>query len=454
MAELLNASGSGSWLESSGLKHIFRSLGFAVQPAKLGVALCGIISTFALGVVLDGVWKTRGGVEETAIARFISSRELDQPHQDAAGDFGVFSVWREHERRCVLGLLGSSIPGASVAAGTPVGTFVESHSFSGPLRNLSGMGQGVLWMMLEHPIYFVIFAVGTLTIWSFCGGAICRMSAVQMARDEKLTARQGLSFSWDRLFDGFFLAPCIPVIFALIVMLLMALGGVMLRLPVIGDLIGGPLFLLAILGGFIVAVLLIGLFVGGSLFWPAVATEGSDAFDAFSRGLSYPLSRPWRALGYGVVAVIYAAVCWMFVNLFVYFALTVTRGVVAFGTSPFGWWARGDGDRRTDKLSLLWPLGGPNDLYSWPKWSELGTFEYVSAVFIALYVGLVIALMWSFLVSLYFSASTVIYGLLRRDVDGTGLDEVHDGEVGPEGSISPSPPSSSSGGISLPIANG
>ena len=93
------------------------------------------------------------------------------------------------------------------------------------------------------------------------------------------------------------------------------------------------------------------------------------------------------------------------------------RGVVAFGTSPLGWWNRGTEAAPTSKLELLWPLSGPNALYHWPQSTELAWYEYISAFFVGVYVLLVIGLMWSFLCSFYFSGSTVIYFLLRRDVD-------------------------------------
>ena len=121
--------GRPGWLEASGLRHLFRTLSLTVHPAKLGIALLAIICTFVLGWLLDAVWiQASGGVDEGAIARFIAARELDQPYEEQTGEHGIFEVWREHERRCVLGLLGSSIPGASVAVGTPLGAYMEAHS--------------------------------------------------------------------------------------------------------------------------------------------------------------------------------------------------------------------------------------------------------------------------------------------------------------------------------------
>lgn len=454
MANDGHASSHEGWLEASGLLHLFRILGLSVQPAKLGIALGAIILTFVLGTMLDWFWTANGGIGEDAVARFIIARGTDTPYTDPEGELGVFHVWREHERGCVLGLMGSSIPGASVAAGTPVGIYVQSHSAAQPLSNLVDAGYGFWWLFRMHPFYFVLFGAGCLVIWSCAGGAICRLSALQFARDEKLTMRQGLTYARQHLFDGFVLAPCIPLGFIVVLMLALALFGVLLRVWFLGDLLGGVLFVLPIFGGVLMALLLIGTLVGGHLFWPAVATEGQDAYDAFSRGLSYAFTKPWKTMLYAVIATVYASICWLFVNLFTFLALTLTRGIVSWGTSPFGLWRREIGDTSIAKLELLWPLGGANALYRWPDTTNLAWHEYISVFFIAIYVLLVIALMWSFLASFYFSSCTVVYFLLRRDVDKTDLDDLYiDDEDLATSSIAPNTAEASAAdpGVSLPI---
>ena len=104
---------------------------------------------------------------------------------------------------------------------------------------------------------------------------------------------------------------------------------------------------------------------------PRGATGWPDAYDAFSRGLSYPFTKPWKTILYAVIATVYASICWLFVNLFTFLALTRARGIVAWGTSPFGWWRRGTGDAAVAKLELLWPLGGANALYRWPDTTDI-----------------------------------------------------------------------------------
>ena len=82
----------------------------------------------------------------------------------------------------------------------------------------------------------------------------------------------------------------------------------------------------------------------------------------------------------------------------------------------------------------------------WPAPPSLGTLSYdipfinldlpqdIGAAILAFWIYLIIALVPAFATSLYFSLSTVIYYLMRRDVDATELDEVyldpHDEEFG------------------------
>ena len=411
------------WLAATGLPELIRVLGLAMQPAKIGLALAAIIATFFLGTALDWVWTRGGGIPNDAVAQFTRSCESGLPLPEEKGDRGVFSVWCEHQQHCILGFLGSSIPGASFGAEPPVGSLSQYRVGVHPFRHLASMMYGVLWLVRCHSVFFILFAAGSLLIWSLCGGAICRLAAMQFAREEKLTMTQGLDYARERMFGGFFLAPCIPLAFVAFLAVLLTFGGVMLRVPWLGDLLS-VFFILALLGGFAIVLLLMGLAVGGNLFWPVVAAEGSDAFDAFSRGLAYTYSRPWRTIWYFAFSTVFASVCWLFAHFLVFSTLAITRGVMAWGTSPFGWWLRGDEGSRVSKLELLWPNAGGSMLHAWPDWSQLGYLERLSGLVIGLYVLLTVALLWAFLASLYFSATTVIYFLLRRDVDGADIGDV------------------------------
>jgi len=412
------------WVEASGLRHILRTVGIAVHPAKLGLALAGVIFTFALGWLLDLAWTARQGIDPSAVAKFIATRQTGTAYQEAAGDCGIFETWWQHQRGCVVSLLDWFVPFVSGPDGPGVTRLNAATLAPQPLGSLAGMLYGAWWMFRAHFFYCLIFVAGVLFAWSLAGGAICRMAALQFTRDERPTLAESLRFSWRNLLGGFVLAPCIPVVLILMTLLALTVGGVVLRLPVLGDLIGGLAFFLALLGGFVVAGLVIGTMAGGSFFWPAIAAEGQDAYDAFSRGLSYAFSRPWKTVLYAAIGLFLAGVCWIVVNVGVTLALTATRTAVGFGTSPFGWWGRDVGHAVVPKLDLLWGAARTGTLYAWPDWQQLAWYEYFSAFLVGLYVLLVIASVWAFLASFYLSGSTIVYFLLRRDVDGTDLEEV------------------------------
>ena len=414
------------WLEASGLLHIFRTLGLALQPAKLSLALIAIVLTLLLGGVLD--WATlagNGGVSETAIVEFIRDRDLSQPHQAQSGAHGVFDVWRKHEQRCLLGILDTFVPSVSISTATAVTSPMSAMPRMRPWANVSGAGLGLWWLVRYHYIFALLFITGALIIWSCAGGAICRLAALQFAQDQRLTLRQGYEFARRNLWSGLALAPCIPLALVVLAVFLLVAGGFFLRIPVLGDVLGGLAFVMAPFGGFVIAILLVGLAIGGNMFWPAVAAECQDAYDAFARGFSYAFSKPWKTLLYGVIMMTYASFCWALVHIFTLYALRITRGIVRFGA---GWWDRGASDVPINKVDLLWPAPQANAFHQWPEWSQLAWFECFSALLIGLTVLLVIAWMWSFLASFYFSGSTVIYFLLRRDVDHTDIGDVQTDE--------------------------
>ena len=62
-------------------------------------------------------------------------------------------------------------------------------------------------------------------------------------------------------------------------------------------------------------LVLLGTVGGFNLMYPTIAVEGSDSFDAISRTFSYVYARPWRMLFYTLVAIVYGALCYLFVRL-------------------------------------------------------------------------------------------------------------------------------------------
>jgi hypothetical protein len=185
----------------------------------------------------------------------------------------------------------------------------------------------------------------------------------------------------------------------------------------------GVLFFLALLGGFVITLVLVGTVGGFNLMYPTIAVEGSDSFDAISRSFSYVYARPWRMLFYTAIAILYGALTYLFVRHFIWLMLALTHFFV-------GWWLGGKSAMYWHGLNdlgvAIWPTPrSPGALTYTPDYEHLKWSEATAATFIWLWVYLLLGLMAGFVISFYFSANSIIYYLMRREVDATDVDEVY-----------------------------
>jgi hypothetical protein len=189
-----------------------------------------------------------------------------------------------------------------------------------------------VWQWL--PIMLAV-SVATLAVWAYFGGAISRIAAYEIAKDgERIETARALQFA-RRKFWAFFMSPWVCIIGFGFFFLCCWIGGVVGRvLDFVW--IGGPLVALllplALLAGFVMTLIGLGTLAGFPLFAPAVAAEGTDAFDAMSRGFSYVYSRPWHYILYQTVALLYGVVCVGFVMLF---AVTLCHAGLTAGGAGF-----------------------------------------------------------------------------------------------------------------------
>jgi hypothetical protein len=162
---------------------------------------------------------------------------------------------------------------------------------------------------------------------------------------------------------------------------------------------------------------LLGTFGGFNLMYPTIAVEGSDSFDAISRSFSYVYARPWRMLLYTLVAIIYGALCYLFVRLFIWLMLSLTHHFVGAGM-----WAHAPS---TDALwSTMWPP--PTQRLSYDiDFLTLRGDQDIAASLVAFWVYLAVGMLGAFAISFYFTANTIIYYLMRHEVDATELDDVY-----------------------------
>ena len=292
----------------------------------------------------------------------------------------------------------------------------------GPAGFLSGLYRflvvGPLWAFSQHPLYFTLLSLWALVLLAVFGGAITRIACVQVARDEKISLRSALRFSTSK-FVSFASAPLIPLLIVAVVGLAIAAAGALGNIPVVGEIVVAVAFILALLGGFLIALVLIGLVGGFTLMYPTVAAEGTDSFDAISRSFSYVYAKPWRLGFLAVVAMAYAAATYLFVRLFLWLVLVCSH--TAAGLFIFRDVAGG-----RNLLSALWPAPPSFTRLSYDiPFINLTTSQDIAAGILAFWVYLVIALLAAYAASLYFSLGTIIYYLMRREVDATELEEVY-----------------------------
>lgn len=360
---------------------------------------------------------------------------------------GIFRTFLSHETECVYQMLDAArvlnftnllIPtitsgsGGLTDVGLPGSVFnvknaderstvkTGPHGF-GVLSSVFLMLRGLQWLVFEHWFFALLFLLISLAIWSLFGGAICRVAAMNFARDEQVGFKPALAFA-GRKFLGFFAAPLLPVLMVAGIGLCLVVGGLFLSIPYVGDIIGGLLMGLALLGGFVIALVAFGAIGGCGLMWPTIAVEGSDAFDAISRSFSYLYSRPWRTAFYAVVATVYGAFCYLFVRFLVLVVLKSTHFFVGLGTI----WADrpGTGVADSTKLDAMWAKVSFDNLYVSPPAFGAEGGDKIGAVLIGIWAFLLVALLCAYLMSFFLSGSTIIYYLLRREVDATDLSEV------------------------------
>jgi hypothetical protein len=283
----------------------------------------------------------------------------------------------------------------------------------GVAANIADCFKAVAWAVRRQLLYCIIFFLIGLVVIAIAGGAICRIAALQFARDEKPGLTESLRFSMKK-FTSFVTSPLVPVAIIIFIGLFTFLLGLVGNIPRAGELIIGVFMLLALIAGALIAVVSIGTVAGFNLMFPAVAYDGSDCFDAISRAFSYVYAKPWRMGFYTAIAAVYGAICYVFVRFFAFLLLWFTHRSLQLGV--FG------GNK---KLTTIWPGPTFTNLVDMPDLAAANWSETVAAVIIYLFLLAVVLLVVSFIISFYFSANTIIYSLMRNRVDNTALEDVY-----------------------------
>jgi hypothetical protein len=204
-----------------------------------------------------------------------------------------------------------------------------------------------------------------------------------------------------------------------------------------------------LLAGLGIAVALIGL-VGWPLMSATVSAEGTDSWEAVSRSYSYVFGAPWHYIFYAGVALVYGAVLVFFVGFMgsamVYFAKwgvkqtpfieTVNREpsfLFAYAPKSYEWDALLlDGARAGDQMVVEHGRINPDAYRKYagkdPNYTgsdQMTWYNKIAAFLVMLWLWLVFLLVLGFGYSYFWSASTIVYLLIRHKVDDTEIDEVY-----------------------------
>jgi hypothetical protein len=294
-------------------------------------------------------------------------------------------------------------------------------------------------------LYFLLVLLVTVLIWSIFGGAITRIAAVQVARGEKMGPSEALRYTFKRLFS-YVTAPLCPIVLVFFLLVLSMIFGLFHMIPIFGDIfVSGFFWWIPVIFGLLMALALIGL-VGWPLMSATVSAEGTDFLEAVSRSYTYVFSRPWQYLWYALVGIAYGAVLVFFVGFMGSFAVYLSKWGVSKGTvekrdpvflfayapTTFEWrelllqGATVDGKQVVTKDGIdpdaFRKFVGRDDSYQGTD--QMKWWNKVGAFMVAFWLFLILLLILGFGYSFFWSAGTIVYLLMRRNVDSAEFEEV------------------------------
>ncbi len=282
------------------------------------------------------------------------------------------------------------------------------------------------------PLALILF--GLLAIWSWAGGAITRIASLDYARDESIGLVDALRYSGKK-FWSYYWAPVAPILGALFFVLLNTLAGVVAKIKFMELLLilGFPVIILFSL--LILFVVVVGV-IGCWLMIPTISADGSDAFDSMSRAYSYVLSQSSKyfmnlavAVAFGTAAIALASIT---TSLLIH---------TAFNTVELGM-----GEKFQVIAGAINGVIQPAGLaasYSIPMQIRMafsGLPSTAMAITVAGLLGYLLLLklvVWSVAAAYVGSAQTVLYLLMRKEVDGTEIADIYVEEIVPAIPLSP-----------------
>jgi len=265
---------------------------------------------------------------------------------------------------------------------------------------------------IVHFCISILFYVVLLAWWSYFGGVITRLTALEYGRDELPVLKDGIDMV-RRKRRAYFFAPIFPLVALVLFALANTLGGLIGSIPYVGPILmifpGIPMWFMST--AILVFIVVLSVLSFGMML-PTISIGGKDAFEGFSSAYSYILWGFGRFVCYGVIGVVVGIIStiavWALCELFIYALLQ---------TIEFGFIGK-------DSLVVYQAVvGGKFGPAIWPTEST-STLMRISSVFMLVALLAVRAVPMAYLFSYFFVTNTVICFLMRKHVDRIEIDEV------------------------------
>jgi len=383
------------WRRCFQFLEVLRSFRMAIHPASLVLCFVALAGSFWLGVVVDQ-FPAPVGHTEVQVGSEVAGKSFFEHIYDIA----TTTLWGDWALPYVGGR-----------------TWDDFLAFlMAPVSAARDLVVLAIAYWQQTPWFALINTVLMLGLWALVGTAVTRMAAVRVAREESVPAKQALCFAV-RKWPSAVTSPLIPLgVLVFLALLMGAFAGLFLWIPHVGEWLVGVFFFLPLLLSVVLALIFIGGAFSVGLQWPTIAAEGSDAFDAISRSISYISSRPWKYLFSTVFSLVYGCATFILVKFVAFVTLFIAHEAIAV----FSW---GEGDA-TEKISRLWEAPALANPWPAPGFEQYYSEPAAACVFM-FWIWVVLGVMMAFLVSFFFCSQTVIYFLMRKSVDATDIEEVY-----------------------------
>jgi len=406
--------------------NIFKLFKVAIQPGRVMTAFLAMAVIFGAGWLMDlhktVVVSNRVSMSDlrrstlsgptsipTELHCFISHPDrLDsyiKVYQDRVGTqkFGVFNVF-------------SNFCAANFNEGV---IYLLQLRFDMVVAAIGNCISACVWILEYHTIYGIIFLLISFVVLSIAGGAISRGAALYFSKDERADMSQCARFAIKNIMPILF-APTAPLMLvALLGFVIVYVLGLITNIPYAGELIMAIGFIIVLVAGAIMAFTTIWAAASVNLMYGAIAYECSDTFDAICRAYNYVYSKPWRLVAYSLLAAFYGGICYLFVRLCGFVMLSISRWFLDIGV-----FTQGRETQQFGKLDIIWSKPEYFNFMGDTTTVAKSVTESIASGIVYFEILMVSGLVAAFVISLYFSAGTMIYCLLRNKVDNTPIDNV------------------------------